>query len=63
MVGAFITSFGLMILGVYAPGLSHWLELVAVGWESWVMTIVCVILHITFVETDKFIIRKMQSKI
>ncbi|KAG2208540.1 hypothetical protein INT47_010236 [Mucor saturninus] len=63
MVGAFIVSFALMVLGIYAPGLSNWLELVAVGWESWVISIVAVILLISLVEIEKLIIRKTAGKI
>lgn len=58
MVGAFFLSFGLMVMGIYTPGISGWLELVPVGWECWVITIVAVILLITFVEIEKLIIRK-----
>ncbi|KAG1470818.1 hypothetical protein G6F56_002463 [Rhizopus delemar] len=57
MVFAFFVSFGLMILGIYAPGLSQWLELTQVGWQSWVMTLVCVVLLITIVEAEKWLIR------
>ncbi|KAI8992370.1 hypothetical protein BDB01DRAFT_841665 [Pilobolus umbonatus] len=62
MMGAFILAFSLMILGIYAPGISTWLELTSVGWESWVMTVVCVILLILFVEVEKAILRRMMGK-
>ncbi|KAG1039249.1 hypothetical protein G6F43_012552 [Rhizopus delemar] len=41
MMLAFFISFGLMIIGIYAPGISHWLELTQVGWQSWVITVAC----------------------
>ncbi|KAL7318226.1 hypothetical protein PS15m_004478 [Mucor circinelloides] len=64
MIGAFIVAFSFMILGIYAPGISTWLELTYVGWESWVMTIVAVIFLVSFVEIEKLIIRrKMSDKI
>jgi Ca2+-transporting ATPase len=63
MIGAFFVAFSLMILGIYAPGISTWLELTFVGWQSWVMTIVGVVLLITFVEIEKLIIRRMMGKI
>lgn len=64
MIGAFIVSFAFMILGIYAPGISTWLELTHVGWESWVMTIVGVIVLVAFVEIEKLVIRKkMPDKI
>lgn len=64
MIGAFIVAFSFMILGIYAPGISTWLELTYVGWESWVMTIVGVIFLVSFVEIEKLIIRrKMPDKI
>lgn len=63
MIGAFFVAFGLMILGIYTPGISGWLNLVSVGWECWVITIVGVILLISFVEIEKLIIRVRSSKI
>ncbi|KAI7905785.1 uncharacterized protein BX663DRAFT_500904 [Cokeromyces recurvatus] len=63
MIGSFILAFSLMILGIYAPGISSWLELTSVGWQSWVMTIICVIFLISFVEIEKFVIRRMINKI
>jgi hypothetical protein len=44
-------------------GISTWLELVAVGWQCWVITIISAILLISFVEIEKLIIRKMDSRI
>jgi Ca2+-transporting ATPase len=63
MIGAFFVAFSLMIIGIYAPGISTWLELTFVGWQSWIMTIVGVILLVAFVETEKLIIRRMTGKI
>ncbi|KAG2234949.1 hypothetical protein INT48_005103 [Thamnidium elegans] len=61
MVGAFFVSFGLMVMGIYTPGINSWLELVPVGWECWVITIIAVVLLITFVEIEKLIIRKVTA--
>lgn len=63
MIGAFFASFSLMVFGVYAPGISGWLNLVSVGWQCWVMTIVAVILLVSFVEIEKLILRLRSSKI
>ncbi|KAI8643707.1 hypothetical protein BD408DRAFT_385071 [Parasitella parasitica] len=64
MIGAFIVSFSLMVLGIYAPGISTWLELTSVGWESWVMTAVSVLFLVSFVELQKSVIRRnMPDKI
>ncbi|KAI9485475.1 MAG: hypothetical protein EXX96DRAFT_545245 [Benjaminiella poitrasii] len=62
MIGGFLLAFSLMILGIYAPGISSWLELTFVGWKSWVMTIVSVVILISFVEVEKLIIRRMMGK-
>ncbi|KAI8079087.1 uncharacterized protein B0P05DRAFT_491402 [Gilbertella persicaria] len=62
MIGAFIVAFSLMIIGIYAPGISTWLELTFVGWQSWVMTIVGVVFLIVFVEIEKFVVRRMTGK-
>ncbi|CEP13383.1 hypothetical protein [Parasitella parasitica] len=34
MIGAFIVSFALMVLGIYAPGISTWLELTS-NFKNW----------------------------
>ncbi|KAI8349622.1 hypothetical protein EDC96DRAFT_519911 [Choanephora cucurbitarum] len=62
MIGAFLLSFCLMILGIYTPGLSDWLNLVPVGWQTWVMTIACVVFLIVFVELEKMGLRRMTGK-
>ncbi|KAI9496328.1 hypothetical protein BDB00DRAFT_143081 [Zychaea mexicana] len=50
-------SFFFLILGVYAPGISTWLELSYVDWRSWVMILVCCTIHIGLVELQKFGLR------
>ncbi|KAI8366164.1 hypothetical protein BD560DRAFT_332314 [Blakeslea trispora] len=62
MIGAFLLSFCLMILGIYTPGLSDWLNLVPVGWQAWVMTVACVVFLIVFVELEKMGLRRMTGK-
>ncbi|KAI9270797.1 hypothetical protein BDA99DRAFT_502701 [Phascolomyces articulosus] len=50
-------SFFFLILGVYAPGISTWLGLSFVNWESWIMILVCCTIHICLVELGKFFLR------
>ncbi|KAL0076999.1 hypothetical protein J3Q64DRAFT_1770100 [Phycomyces blakesleeanus] len=59
MVGAFFISAGFLLLGIYAPGISTWLELTPVSGKSWIMIVVCVAIFITFVECEKWIVRKL----
>jgi hypothetical protein len=44
-------------------GISNWLNLVSVGWQCWLMTLVAVILLVSFVELEKLILRKRASRI
>ncbi|KAI8148387.1 hypothetical protein BJV82DRAFT_647838 [Fennellomyces sp. T-0311] len=57
MVLAAGVSFFFLILGVYAPGISTWLELSFVSWQSWIMILVCCTIQIGFVELEKFALR------
>ncbi|KAI7864744.1 cation-transporting P-type ATPase [Spinellus fusiger] len=59
ILGAFFLSFGCMLMGIYAPGVSTWLELTAVNGMSWVMILICVIVFMTFVELEKLIVRQL----
>ncbi|KAI9315869.1 hypothetical protein BX666DRAFT_1952294 [Dichotomocladium elegans] len=60
MLVAVTISFFFLILGIYAPGISHWLELTFVGWQSWIMILCCVVTHVTVVEIQKFTIRRLK---
>ncbi|KAG2219710.1 hypothetical protein INT45_006042 [Circinella minor] len=57
MLFAAAVSFFFLILGVYGPGISSWLGLSFVSWESWIMILVCVSIHICIVEMEKFALR------
>ncbi|KAI9305238.1 hypothetical protein BJ944DRAFT_239839 [Cunninghamella echinulata] len=63
LIGAFFVSFGFMLLGLYSPGISHWLELTAVDGPSWVMVIICVIIMFSLIEFEKMLIRKLNGAI
>ncbi|KAI7878337.1 calcium ATPase [Lichtheimia hyalospora FSU 10163] len=63
MVAAFLISFFFLILGIYAPGISTWLELTYVGWQSWVMVIVSLSIHIIAVELLKLTLRRLKVSI
>jgi P-type Ca2+ transporter type 2C len=57
MVGALILSCGFMLMGIYCPGLNDWLELTPVSGWSWIKIVVCVVIHVVFVETGKVLLR------
>ncbi|TPX67302.1 hypothetical protein CcCBS67573_g07541 [Chytriomyces confervae] len=56
MVGAFILSFILMIMGFYLPGLNEWLGLQNVGY-GWVAVLVSVVIQVVLVEVMKLAVR------
>lgn len=41
-------------------GISTWLELTSVGWQAWVVIIICCIIHTVLVEIEKLIIRHFE---
>lgn len=57
MIGALFISYGFMLLGIYCPGLNNWLELTPVSGWSWIKIVVCAIIHVTFVESGKVLMR------
>lgn len=63
MIYAFVVSFGCLLLGIYAPGISTWLQLSFVDGTSWVMILICCILQVAAVEIQKFVIRAYDGKV
>ncbi|KAI8069379.1 hypothetical protein BC940DRAFT_25452 [Gongronella butleri] len=61
LLAAFFLSLACMLLGIYAPGLSHWLELTPVDAPSWAMVVICCIIMLTLVEFEKAMIRKLHG--
>ncbi|ORZ08400.1 hypothetical protein BCR42DRAFT_462924 [Absidia repens] len=60
---AFFVSLGCMLLGIYCPGISTWLELTAVDGPSWVMVIICCSIMLSLVEFEKMLIRKLHGTV
>ncbi|ORX56810.1 calcium ATPase [Hesseltinella vesiculosa] len=58
---AFAVSFGFMLLGIYAPRLSDWLELTFVDGPSWAMILICCVLILAMVEFEKSVIRRLHG--
>ncbi|ORX62615.1 PMCA-type calcium-translocating P-type ATPase [Hesseltinella vesiculosa] len=63
LIVAFIISFGLMVIGIYVPGISSWLELTNVDGLSWAMICACCLAQILFVEAGKWFIRTCHGQL
>ncbi|KAI8099458.1 uncharacterized protein BX664DRAFT_363403 [Halteromyces radiatus] len=63
LVIAFFVSLGFMLLGIYCPGISSWLELTFVDGWSWVMVVICCIIMLSLVELEKLLIRRLHGVI
>ncbi|KAJ3348983.1 P-type ATPase [Entophlyctis luteolus] len=61
MIVAFGISALFMVMGVYVPGLSGWLDLVSIGY-GWVAVVVAVVLQIILVEVMKIVVREVSKK-
>ncbi|CAO3630169.1 unnamed protein product [Cunninghamella blakesleeana] len=57
LIYSFIISFSAMIIGIYAPGISNWLELTYINSIAWAMIFICCIIQFILVETGKCCIR------
>ncbi|KAI8338904.1 hypothetical protein BC941DRAFT_469085 [Chlamydoabsidia padenii] len=57
LILAFGMSFSLMILGIYSPGISSWLQLTFVDAISWVMILACCFVQVILVESWKWCLR------
>ncbi|KAJ3060934.1 P-type ATPase [Podochytrium sp. JEL0797] len=57
MIGAFLFSWACLLMGLYVPGLAHWLELEPVysGWEA---VLVAVLIQIVLSELMKVVVRE-----
>ncbi|KAI8333613.1 hypothetical protein BC941DRAFT_380062 [Chlamydoabsidia padenii] len=60
---AFFISLGCMLLGIYCPGISTWLELTSVDGPGWVMVIICCTIMLSLVEFEKMLIRKLHGTV
>ncbi|KAJ3122747.1 P-type ATPase [Nowakowskiella sp. JEL0407] len=53
MIYAYVLSFGFLVAGYYIPGLNEFLDLKPVGWQAWVITLICVLIQFVIVEILK----------
>jgi Ca2+-transporting ATPase len=52
-----------MLLGIYCPGISNWLELTAVDGPGWVMVVICCSIMLSLVEFEKMLIRRLHGTV
>ncbi|CAO3632586.1 unnamed protein product [Cunninghamella echinulata] len=57
LIYAFFVSFSSMIIGIYVPGISQWLELTFMNSISWGMVFICCFVQMILVESGKWCIR------
>jgi Ca2+-transporting ATPase len=57
MILAIFVSYGLLVLGMQAPGISTWLEFVPLGGVAWGIVLCVSLIHAIFVEILKAIVR------
>ncbi|KAI9301670.1 hypothetical protein BJ944DRAFT_290754 [Cunninghamella echinulata] len=57
LIYAFLISFSSMLIGIYVPGISQWLELTFMNSISWGMVFICCFIQMILVESGKWCIR------
>jgi Ca2+-transporting ATPase len=63
MIIAFVISYGFLIIGLYAPRISDWLEFEHLSAISWAIVFICVAIDITLIELVKLGVRRfMRSR-
>ena len=62
LIGAFLVSFGFLVLGIHLPGLNTWLEIEAIPPIGWAVIGVCMVTHFILVEFMKLIVRQFTQK-
>jgi len=62
MVWCVLGSFVAMLIGIYVPGISDWLELTPVNWFGWIKILICCLFWITFVELEKVVVRRLNKR-
>ncbi|KAL2916648.1 hypothetical protein HK105_203760 [Polyrhizophydium stewartii] len=62
MIVAFAISFACAVIGIYAPGISHWLDFEFMGGWGWLMVFVTVVIQVIFVELVKLGVRFLRSR-
>ena len=60
MILAFVISFGFLVLGIYGPGVAHWLEFEPFQAIGWAVVFIASGIHVVFVELMKLVIRVSQ---
>ncbi|ORX64077.1 calcium ATPase [Anaeromyces robustus] len=62
LVGANILSFVLMLIGIYVPGISDFLENYDIYWQAWLGIIVGLIIQLVIIELLKAYLRRYEHK-
>lgn len=62
LVGANILSFVLMLIGIYVPGISDFLENYDIKYQAWIAIIIGLIIQLVIVEILKAILRYFDAK-
>lgn len=62
LVGANILSFVLMLIGIYVPGISDFLENYAINWQAWLGILIGLIIQLVIIELLKAYLRRYEHK-
>ncbi|OUM68426.1 hypothetical protein PIROE2DRAFT_19856 [Piromyces sp. E2] len=62
LIGANILSFVLMLIGIYVPGISDFLENYDIYWQAWIGIIVGLIIQLVIIELLKAYLRRYEHK-
>jgi len=62
LIGANILSFVLMLIGIYVPGISDFLENYEIYWQAWLGIIVGLIIQLVVIELLKAYLRRYEHK-
>jgi len=63
LIGANILSFVLMLIGIYVPGISDFLENYDIYWQAWVAIIIGLIIQLVIIECLKAYLRRYEHKL
>jgi len=63
LVGANLLSFVLMLIGIYVPGISDFLENYDIYWQAWLGIIIGLIIQLVIIELLKAYLRRYEHKV
>ncbi|ORX48414.1 calcium ATPase [Piromyces finnis] len=62
LIGANLLSFVLMLIGIYVPGISDFLENYDINWQAWLGIIIGLIIQLVIIELLKAYLRRYEHK-